>query len=316
MDKPRAIRLLVVDDSSAKLKEVRLPLWKLISVVSIVVILGGVTVYGAGNLLSRIYTRQAMAEVTAENQNLRENIASISTRLARVDTLLSEIASSDYQLRLMADLNPIDPETRMMGIGGMGGATGSGDLLAETGELSEEDSVRRLVFDLDKIEREIELQHSSFLEIKRQLASKEEIVLATPSIRPAESGFYSSGFGYRRDPFTRRRAHHSGLDIVAPVRTPIIATADGTVISAERASGYGKVVVIDHGFGYRTLYAHLSAIDVHKGQTVKRGTRIGALGNTGRSTGAHLHYEVHINKKPVNPMDYIFSNDLGSLARR
>lgn len=305
-----------MDDGSAKLKEVRLPVWKLIVYASVVVILGGATIYGVGKVLSHYYTRQAMAEVTAENNSLRENIATISTRLARVDTFLAEIATSDYQLRLMADLNPISPETRLMGVGGMGGATGSGELMSLTGESTVDDSVRQLVFDIDKIEREIRLQHSSFLEIKRQLASKEEIMLATPSIRPVVGGFYSSGYGYRRDPFTRRRALHSGLDIVSRVGTPVIATADGTVISAERAAGYGKVVVIDHGYGYRTLYAHLSSIEVFKGTKVTRGKRIGTLGNTGRSTGPHLHYEVHINKKPVNPMDYIFGSELESLTRR
>lgn len=316
MGDSRSIRLLVVDDGAAKLKEVRLSVWKIVTAICLLVVLGGVTVYGAGYVISLSFTRKAMAEVVAENDGLREHLTTINTRLAQVDTILTQLSQSDDQLRMLADLPQISGDTREVGIGGTGGASGTDDYLNSVGITSEDEAIRSLVFNLDKIEREIRLQNNSFLEIKRQLSSQEDVITHTPSIRPIDGGFYASNFGYRRDPFTRRRAHHEGLDLVCRIGTPVHATADGIVISAERASGFGKVVVIDHGYGYRTLYAHLSGINVNKGQTVTRGDKIGQTGNTGRSTGPHLHYEVHINKRPVNPADYVFSDDFASERKR
>lgn len=125
-----------------------------------------------------------------------------------------------------------------------------------------------------------------------------------PSLWPV-NGRLGDGFGVRLDPFSGEGAMHTGIDITAPLGTPVKATADGLVISASWNYGYGRCVVIDHGNNYRTLYGHLSRIDVIEGQEVRQGTVLGAVGNTGRSTGYHLHYEVQIGSTPVNPYRFL-----------
>jgi murein DD-endopeptidase MepM/ murein hydrolase activator NlpD len=127
-----------------------------------------------------------------------------------------------------------------------------------------------------------------------------------PYAMPVRSSFrFTSGFGYRHDPKGRGTRNHAGIDLAAPRGTAIYATADGFVESAKYESGYGNVVRIRHEFGFETVYAHQSKIRVRPGQQVSRGERIGDMGSTGRSTGSHLHYEVHVNGTPVNPMTYL-----------
>jgi murein DD-endopeptidase MepM/ murein hydrolase activator NlpD len=128
---------------------------------------------------------------------------------------------------------------------------------------------------------------------------------ATPSICPVEGGRISSNFGYRQSPFNKRREFHCGLDISSPRGTPVKASADGVVTYCGYKGDLGKTVVIDHGFGIVTHYGHLSEIKTKAGQQVKRGEFIGKVGNTGRSTGPHLHYEVRLNSNPINPQKYI-----------
>jgi len=141
-------------------------------------------------------------------------------------------------------------------------------------------------------------------EVEKALAHREEVWSATPSIAPA-MGLMTDGFGGRIDPITGRRAMHEGLDISARRGTPVIAPADGVVVFTGVSSGLGKTVRIAHGLGYTTVYGHLDRIEVEPGEEVRRGQRIGALGNSGRSTGPHLHYEVHADGDPVNPLYYI-----------
>ncbi|MEL7416708.1 MAG: M23 family metallopeptidase, partial [Pseudomonadota bacterium] len=127
-----------------------------------------------------------------------------------------------------------------------------------------------------------------------------------PFATPVEASYrQTSGFGPRRDPINRRTRMHNGLDFAARTGTPILAPADGTVVSAERQRGFGNLIKIRHDFGYETLYAHLSRIRVKVGDRVTRGDRIGDMGSTGRSTGSHLHYEVHLDGKPVDPLNYL-----------
>ncbi len=151
-----------------------------------------------------------------------------------------------------------------------------------------------------RVEREITL-------LFERIASQRDLLSATPSVRPT-GGWLSSGFGYRTDPFTKRKKLHKGLDFAANTGTPIYAPADGVVSFAGREGGYGKIVSIDHGYGLVTRFAHTSRIMVKTGQRVKRWDKIAEVGSTGRSSGPHLHYEVRLNGVPVNPEKYILSN--------
>lgn len=157
---------------------------------------------------------------------------------------------------------------------------------------------------IDSLQDRAQERLSSFQEIAWYYANRMEGSHSTPSIRPS-SAKISSGFGYRRDPFGRPTGRlHQGLDFAGKPDSPIVATADGVVRHTGWVNGYGQAVLIDHGLGYSTLYAHTTGIKVKAGDTVKRGQQIASMGSSGRSTGTHLHYEVWKDGQPVNPRNY------------
>ena len=165
----------------------------------------------------------------------------------------------------------------------------------------------------DKIARRLYILSKSFDEISRLAANKKDMLASIPAIQPIKArnlGSISSGFGVRIDPIYKVPKFHSGLDFTARLGTPVYVTGDGKVAKVEyNRGGYGMDILIDHGFGYKTLYAHLSKFYVSAGQKVKRGELIGAVGNTGKSTAPHLHYEVMKNGEKINPV-YFLNNDL------
>ncbi len=157
---------------------------------------------------------------------------------------------------------------------------------------------------VDKLKKESNLREQDMIVLLESLSSRLSLLQATPSLNPT-NGWFTSKFGYRRSPFTGRLVMHAGLDIAANPGTPVLAPADGIVSFSGFDGGYGKLISIDHGRGIVTRYGHLSKIYTQIGQKIKRGDMIGAVGNTGRSTGPHLHYEVRMNGIPVNPTNYI-----------
>jgi murein DD-endopeptidase MepM/ murein hydrolase activator NlpD len=165
---------------------------------------------------------------------------------------------------------------------------------------------------LDTILKALVVQSRSLDEIAKLAKDKEKLLAAIPAIQPIKNEDLrqmASGFGYRSDPFTKIRKFHAGMDFTARTGTPIYATGDGTVSVADnRMSGYGNRIIIRHGFGYETLYAHLSKFKVRAGQKVKRGDVIGYVGSTGRSEAPHLHYEVHKNGEVINPINFYYGN--------
>lgn len=218
-----------------------------------------------------------------------------------IQKALEELSAASAEIREMlaqADAVPPPPPPPVRqvvqdGLGvGQGGPTVAVDVIpVVSSALKYADDRVRLYDD------HIKALRSTTLEFVRRRAH-------TPSIWPAE-GWLSSGFGPRRHPITRQPDYHYGVDIAGMVGSPIRAAADGTVVAAGRRPGYGLTIVIDHDYGRRTLYAHLSRIRVKVGQRVTKGQVIGAMGSTGLSTGPHLHYEVHVNGRPVNPFNYL-----------
>jgi len=161
---------------------------------------------------------------------------------------------------------------------------------------------------IDLIKRELPDRREEFSNLESSVKEYNALMAATPSIWPlADKGdsYISSNFGWRKDPFTGRQALHEGLDIGTWYNTPVLATADGVVTFAGNKGGYGVMVIVEHGYGYETRYAHLNKVKVKKGQKVSRGDAIALSGNSGRSSGPHLHYEVRINNIPQNPRNYI-----------
>lgn len=172
--------------------------------------------------------------------------------------------------------------------------------LATRGSIDREKAIK----ELKKLERKLPEQEESLKQLKNAIVKRNELISLTPTIKPVE-GRITSKFGYRKSPFGSRREFHNGLDIAAPTGTPIKAAADGVVEYAGYIRGYGKIVTIRHGYGYETSYGHCSKILVKVGQKVKKGQEIAHVGNTGRSTGPHVHYMVKCNGVLEDPIDFI-----------
>lgn len=208
--------------------------------------------------------------------------------------------------RMVLEMDPIDENVWEGGVGGseryaeLQNFSRSGDLMAQ---------LRQKV---DKLKRQYYIQTKSLDEIEEMALGKEKMLASIPSIKPVRSDKLNrgvqllSGFGYRLHPIHKIVKMHAGIDFSAPQGTPIQATGDGVVVDVDNnRGGYGLHVIIDHGFGYRTLYGHMSNVEVKQGQKIKKGQKIGKVGSTGTSTAPHCHYEVHYKGKPVNPIDYV-----------
>ena len=202
-------------------------------------------------------------------------------------------------------MDPIDDNLRIGGIGGHD-VYGEYDNYGETGEL-----MTSLSQKIDLLRRQINVQSHSLDTILNMANDKETMLASIPSIKPVRSDQLSkglrllSGFGMRLHPVFKVMRMHNGIDFTARSGTPIQATGNGKVVKAGRVSGFGNRVVIDHGYGYETIYAHMSQIDVKAGQEVTRGQQIGLVGSTGTSTAPHCHYEVHFQGRPVNPITFV-----------
>jgi murein DD-endopeptidase MepM/ murein hydrolase activator NlpD len=235
-----------------------------------------------------------------ENARLANDLNILHGRMSGLADTVATLEERDTQLRLLASLDPIDPEVHEAGIGGPRPvelpAPAATELTGRAGQVR---------VDLEALIRRANLLAHSFSEAGDSLALHADRLAATPSIMPT-AGWLSSAFSRMRfHPILHEARAHEGLDVSAPMGTPIEAPANGTVMSADWEAGYGNTIVIDHGFGIVTKFAHASRLLVRVGQKVRRGDRIALVGNTGLSTGPHLHYEVHVNGRPVNPLRYI-----------
>ena len=249
--------------------------------------------------VSRTVDLSKSARLTQENTRLEQQLDELNGRLATLADTLTRISQRDARIRVLANLEPIDPQVQAAGIGGPTVAGVEGDAGSAMRRTSE---VR---VDLNALIRRANLLASSFKETADSLAVHSARLSATPSIMPTQ-GWLSSAFSSMRShPILHVARPHEGIDVTAPMGTPIEAPAAGVVREAGWDSGYGNTIVIDHGFGTVTKFAHASKILVREGQRVSRGQRIALVGNTGLATGPHLHYEVHVNGRPVDPLRYV-----------
>jgi len=239
-------------------------------------------------------------------KNYERQFKQLNKKFDQVSNVLEDLQERDNNIyRQIFEAEPIPDSKRKAGFGGINRYEelenmGNMELVIETSK------------QLDKLTKQITVQSKSFDEIIDLAKNKEEMLRCIPAIQPLSNNSLirlASGFGYRIHPIYKTRKMHQGLDLTARTGTKIYATGDGIVASAQFGRGYGKMVKIDHGYNYETVYAHMSKILVKKGQEVKRGDVIGLVGNTGTSTGPHLHYEVRKARRPVNPINY-YLNDL------
>lgn len=241
-----------------------------------------------------------------EIENMRIRYEILNHKMDQVEGVLEDIAERDNNLyRAYFNTSPIPDEQRKAGFGGV-------NRYKELEGYNNSDIIVSTSKRLDIIAKELVVQSKSLEEIANLAKDKEKLLAAIPAIQPVKNEDLrrlASGYGYRSDPFTKIRKFHAGMDFSAKTGTPIYATGDGVVRRADnRASGYGNHIVIKHGYGYETLYAHLSKYKARVGQKVKRGDIIGYVGSTGRSEAPHLHYEVHKNGQPVNPINFYYGN--------
>ncbi|HET7241592.1 MAG TPA: M23 family metallopeptidase, partial [Gemmatimonadales bacterium] len=241
------------------------------------------------------------AHLQDENSRLAQEIGELHGRLSSLSDTLSRISQRDARIRVLANLEPIDPQVQAAGIGGP-------TLASRPGLLNAGPTVRRseeIRVDLNALIRRANLLASSFEEAKDSLASHSQRLAATPSIMPTQGWLTSAFSSMREHPILHIARPHEGIDVTAPMGSPIEAPAAGVVTDAGWESGYGNTVTIDHGYGIVTKFAHASKLLVKRGQRVQRGQRIALVGNTGLATGPHLHYEVHVNGRPVDPLKYV-----------
>lgn len=238
------------------------------------------------------------------NQLLAEQVVQTRTLLHQVNDTVAAIMKYDEKVRLLAGLPPNDPGVLLAGIGGPAGVPSEPKRVLASQPLGREALEMR--DDVEGLIRRANLLARSFAEAIDSLHSKNQLLAATPSIMPTR-GWLTSGFAKARmHPIFHEERRHDGIDITAPLGTPIVAPASGVVIKVDRDAGYGLFVRIDHGYGIVTLYAHASKITVREGQRVRRGEEIALVGSTGVATAPHLHYEVEVRGQTVNPFKYIF----------
>lgn len=284
----RHYTIMIVPGSRAKLLRLKVRRGVLLGMVS-------VALFGlfAAGVLPIIYYKavdrsRQLASLERENQQLREaskEISSLKDQVAYFESRATKFA-------LMA------------GVQDLPSAQGGGGLRPDATEGSEPSLVRD---EIDNLKERSDVLKSSFNILEKVYRDQSLLLASTPSIAPVK-GMIAYGYSWRKDPFTGEPAFHTGLDIVAPKGTRVLAPADGIVTKAGRETGYGNVVYLSHGNGLMTRYAHLDGFAVRPGQDVRRGSVLGYIGDTGRSLGAHLHYEVLVNNTKVDPSQYILDD--------
>jgi murein DD-endopeptidase MepM/ murein hydrolase activator NlpD len=241
--------------------------------------------------------------LAAENAVLRDQLRQFSGRLQAIQGRLSTLSDQGNELRLLVDLPKLDKDTREAGFGGTD----------ERLDLGVSGNVNAMLNDLrlniTRAEKEVELQQTSYREAVTKFDRNQSMYPCIPAIKPMEGYYSMGGFGMRMHPIYRQWLPHEGLDIANDVGTPVYATGDGVVASSGRTqAGLGIMIVIDHGYGYTSVYGHLDKVLVRAGERVKRGAMIARSGRTGIATGPHLHYEVRLNGVLQNPVDYFFDD--------
>ncbi|MDO4336002.1 MAG: M23 family metallopeptidase [Bacteroidales bacterium] len=237
-----------------------------------------------------------------ENSELKSQYAILEKRLDNSIKVMEDIRNRDDNFyRVMMQMDPLSSNQRLSGM----------DLDTKydrLGKLNDLELLTRMNQQIDLLEHQIYSQSLSFDQLKEAAGEQKDKIARIPSVLPIHIGQFtmSSGYGYRRDPVYGTAKFHSGLDFAAPTGTPVFATADAKVEVADRKPIYGNCIDLDHGFNYKTRYAHLSQILVKPGEEVKRGQLIGKVGSTGKSSGSHLHYEVLFKGEPQNPVNYYF----------
>lgn len=300
-------RFFLIDDRKNRVNEIFLskPIVYTVGVIALALVMGL-----GGFLSSTLSDTQYDIKVQSlknQNRELVRVMEDMKIRLDDAEVQLTDLVHQDEALRVYADLPAVDADVRALGTGGT-----VNDFSEDYGDLmpSTDINFNSLEGNLASLGREITLQLNSYEQIYSKLSKDVNKLRHTPSIAPVDRGYLTSKFGVRPDPWTKKRRMHHGQDFGVLTGTPVYATADGVVKSRNKHTGYGNTLIINHGYNIKTVFAHLSRYTVNPGDKIKRGDLIAYSGNSGRSTGPHLHYEVRVNNVPVNPRHYFLWYDL------
>ncbi|MDR8391816.1 M23 family metallopeptidase [Aliifodinibius sp. S!AR15-10] len=269
-------------------------------------ILFGVVFAGLGiSILSTTVGTPAEIALKAENQALLHHLEETKTTIKDLDSELNQLAQTDNEMyRSVLGMEPIPYDEREAGMGGADVYSDYDVYSQETAEILKWTSEK-----LEMLERGINIQKASFTEIKKYYNGNQEKMEHIPAIKPVQ-GILLSGYGMRFHPVLKYRRMHEGLDFRANVGDDVYATGDGTIKYASRKGTYGRLVIVDHGYGYETRYAHLSSFadGIKPGAKISRGDLVGYSGHSGMVEGPHLHYEVYRDGKPIDPINYLFAD--------
>ncbi len=274
----------------------RLRSWSVVAGLSLAI---GISIFA---LVYFVFADKSERELRDENAKLKSNYSLLEHRVESSMKVMDKIRNRDDNFyRVMMQMDPMSLGRRYAGF------DYEKNYSALKG-LNDDELIKRLEGKIDMFDRQLYSQSQSFDQLRAAASSRVDKTRHVPGVFPVseEDRNISSGFGMRLDPLSGLRKFHSGIDFIAPEGTPVFAVADGTVALAERQGGYGNYIEISHGYNYSSNYAHLSEIEVEKGQKIKRGDLIGRIGSTGMSTEPHLHYEVRFKNEPQNPVNYFF----------
>jgi murein DD-endopeptidase MepM/ murein hydrolase activator NlpD len=306
----KKISLIILSNSGTTVKQLCVPVALMVAVglaISIGAVLIGISLYDYQTLRQSVvanhHVTQAIEEQREEIGQQRMQIQAFAHEINALKEKLMGLDQFEEKIRVIANLAPGQTDDSLFGVGG---ATPE-DLEPQL-ELTQrhEGLMREMHQQVDELTMASQRQENSFGSLLDKLEGQRNLLASTPAIRPT-SGWMTSRFGHRTSPFTGRKEFHKGVDIANREGTAILATANGIVSFAGKKGPMGNMLVIDHGHGVVTRYAHLSEALKKRGEAVKRGDIIAQMGNSGRSTGPHLHYEVHLNGVPVNPATYILN---------
>ena len=288
MDK-RYSTIIFVPHARAKFRKLKVSHRLLFSLISLVTSSLCLSTFFSVQYFTSLSQTHELSKLRRENRELQTANEQFGKSVDSLRTQLRTVEDRTRKLAIVAGITTLDDAAR----GGTGGVRND-----ELSANPYRDDVDKMSFRSHSLNQDLSMLEQRFVAQKRLLSS-------TPSIAPVR-GILTDGFGGRSDPFTREPGQHNAIDISSAVGQPVRSPADGIVVKAEWANGYGNVIFISHGYGYSTRYGHLNGFAVRPGARVKRGDVIGYVGSTGRSTGPHLHYEVRVNNTPVNPLEYIF----------
>ncbi len=319
MAKNRFYTILIVPEKTAQVRHIVLPSWVIRGIafgLAFCILLGGVMIFDYTYVMSQVGENK---QLKLENRRLRQQVQLFQNKITTAESTLERVKSFATRLRVIMhvedqapNLQSKLPDANVNLTASTSGATtppvaeDQGDLIdPEKQELKKEYSA--LDTKISQLTQEA-LHTEELLQDEYEiLYDKKSFLAALPTRQPAP-GYFTSGFGVRTSPYGDRIKMHEGLDIANRLDTPIRAPADGEVVFAASKAGYGLTLVLNHGYGIETWYGHLRRFAVAKGEKVRRGTKIAMLGNTGRSTGPHVHYEVRVHGYPVDPRSYIFED--------